>query len=43
LLGDPLLADSVVRDGSIDLVMLGTALRENPYWAHIARIVLDTS
>lgn len=43
LLGDPLLADSVVRDGSIDLVMLGSALRENPYWAHIARIVLDTN
>lgn len=40
LLGDPHLADSVVRDGSIDLVMLGTALRENPYWVHIARIIL---
>lgn len=40
LLGDPYLADSVVRDGSVDLVMLGSALRENPYWAHIARIIL---
>lgn len=40
LLGDPYLADSVVRDGSIDLVMLGRALQANPYWAHLARIVL---
>lgn len=39
-LGDPHLADSVIRDGSVDLVMLGRALRDNPYWAHIARIVL---
>lgn len=41
-LGDPRLADSVVREGSVDLVMLGTALRENPYWPHIARIVLSS-
>jgi 2,4-dienoyl-CoA reductase-like NADH-dependent reductase (Old Yellow Enzyme family) len=39
-LGDPHLADSVIRDGSVDLVMLGRALRANPYWVHIARIVL---
>lgn len=40
LLGDPHLADSVVRDGSVDLVMLGRSLRTNPYWPHLARIVL---
>jgi 2,4-dienoyl-CoA reductase-like NADH-dependent reductase (Old Yellow Enzyme family) len=39
-LGDPHVADGVIRDGSIDLVMLGRALRVNPYWTHIARIVL---
>jgi 2,4-dienoyl-CoA reductase-like NADH-dependent reductase (Old Yellow Enzyme family) len=42
VLGDPHLADSLVREGSIDLVMLGQALRENPYWPHIARIVLES-
>ncbi len=42
LLGDPHLADSVVRDGSLDLVMLGKALCNNPYWTHIARIVLSS-
>jgi len=42
LLGDPHLADSVVRDGSIDLVMLGRSLRTNPYWTQLARIVLDS-
>lgn len=31
-LGDPLLADSVVRDGSLDLVMLDEALRRDPDW-----------
>jgi NADPH2 dehydrogenase len=40
LLGDPRLADSVIREGSVDLVMLGRSLRTNPYWAHIARIIL---
>lgn len=42
LLGDPFLADSVVRDGSVDLVMLGRSLRSNPYWVHIARIILSS-
>lgn len=42
LLDDPLLADSVIRDGSIDLVMLEQALHDNPYWVHIARIVLES-
>lgn len=37
LLGDPHLADSVIRDGSIDLVMLRQALRTNPDWPHYAR------
>jgi 2,4-dienoyl-CoA reductase-like NADH-dependent reductase (Old Yellow Enzyme family) len=36
-LSDPLLADSVVRDGSVDLVMLGTALRADPDWPRRAR------
>jgi 2,4-dienoyl-CoA reductase-like NADH-dependent reductase (Old Yellow Enzyme family) len=31
-LGDPFLADSVVRDGSLDLVMLNGSLRSNPDW-----------
>jgi 2,4-dienoyl-CoA reductase-like NADH-dependent reductase (Old Yellow Enzyme family) len=43
LLGDPHLADSVIRDGSVDLVMLGKALRANAYWTHIAHIVLASS
>ncbi|NJO07011.1 MAG: NADH:flavin oxidoreductase [Chloroflexaceae bacterium] len=43
LLGDPLLANSVIQDGSVDLVMLGRSLRSNPYWAHIARIVLESN
>lgn len=42
LLGDPLLADSVVRDGSVDLVMLGRSLRTNAYWTQLARIVLES-
>jgi 2,4-dienoyl-CoA reductase-like NADH-dependent reductase (Old Yellow Enzyme family) len=36
-LGDPILADSVIRDGSLDLVMLNGALRINPDWPHEAR------
>lgn len=31
-LGDPILADSVIRDGSLDLVMLNGSLRANPDW-----------
>lgn len=36
LLGDPQLADSVVRDGSVDLVMLGRALALDPDWPRSA-------
>ncbi len=39
-LGDPQLADSVVRDGSVDIVMLGRSLRSNPDWPRIARAAL---
>lgn len=35
-LGDPILADSVIRDGSLDLVMLNGSLRANPDWANEA-------
>jgi NADPH2 dehydrogenase len=31
-LDDPLLADSVVRDGSVDLVLIGHALHRDPLW-----------
>lgn len=40
LLGEPYLADSVIRDGSIDLVMLGQTLRNNPEWPNMARSFL---
>lgn len=40
LLGDPALADSVVRDGSVDLVMLGSALRADPDWPRVAQAQL---
>jgi 2,4-dienoyl-CoA reductase-like NADH-dependent reductase (Old Yellow Enzyme family) len=40
LLGDPLLADSVVRDGSVDLVMLDGTLRADPDWPQAARALL---
>lgn len=40
LLGDPLVADGVVRDGSVDLVMLGAALRADPDWPRAARELL---
>lgn len=36
-LGDPILADSVIRDGSLDLVMLNGSLRANPDWPREAR------
>jgi 2,4-dienoyl-CoA reductase-like NADH-dependent reductase (Old Yellow Enzyme family) len=36
-LDDPLLADSVVRDGSVDLVVIGRALRHDPLWPQQAR------
>jgi 2,4-dienoyl-CoA reductase-like NADH-dependent reductase (Old Yellow Enzyme family) len=41
LLGDPQLADSVVRDGSVDLVMLDQALRDDPDWPQMARERLE--
>jgi 2,4-dienoyl-CoA reductase-like NADH-dependent reductase (Old Yellow Enzyme family) len=40
LLGEPYLADSVVRDGSIDLVMIGHTLLHNPEWPRLARSFL---
>lgn len=43
LLGDSQLADSVVRDGSVDLVMLGQALRNDPAWPNAARAALNNS
>lgn len=39
-LGDPQLADSVIRDGSADLVMLRQALHTNPDWPRIAQATL---
>jgi 2,4-dienoyl-CoA reductase-like NADH-dependent reductase (Old Yellow Enzyme family) len=40
LLDDPQLADSVIEDNSVDLVMLDQTLQTNPYWPKIARIIL---
>ncbi len=40
-LGDPILADSVIRDGSLDLVMLNGSLRANPDWPRYAYDVLQ--
>ncbi len=40
MLGEPYLADSMVREGSIDLVMLDQELRTNPQWASMARAFL---
>jgi 2,4-dienoyl-CoA reductase-like NADH-dependent reductase (Old Yellow Enzyme family) len=40
LLGDPQLADSIIRDGSVDLVMLDQALRNDPDWPQAARQAL---
>lgn len=39
-LGEPYLADSVIREGSVDLVMLGQSLRMNPLWPQLARSFL---
>jgi 2,4-dienoyl-CoA reductase-like NADH-dependent reductase (Old Yellow Enzyme family) len=39
-LSDPWLADSLIREGSVDLVMLCTALRLLPEWPHLARRAL---
>ncbi len=36
-LGDPLLADSIVRDGSVDLIMLDQSLRRDPDWPRHAQ------
>jgi 2,4-dienoyl-CoA reductase-like NADH-dependent reductase (Old Yellow Enzyme family) len=35
-LSDPLVADGSIRDGSVDLVMLGAALRSRPDWPRLA-------
>lgn len=40
-LDDPHLADSVIRDGSVDLIMLDKALRLDPTWPIKARECLD--
>lgn len=39
-LGEPDLADSVIREGSADLVMIGEALRDDPDWPQHARLAL---
>jgi 2,4-dienoyl-CoA reductase-like NADH-dependent reductase (Old Yellow Enzyme family) len=39
-LGEPHLADSIIREGSVDLVMLGKTLRANPEWPSLARSFL---
>jgi 2,4-dienoyl-CoA reductase-like NADH-dependent reductase (Old Yellow Enzyme family) len=40
LLADPELSDSVIADGSADLVALGESLRAEPRWPHYAQSVL---
>jgi NADPH2 dehydrogenase len=40
---DPLLVDSVIRDGSADLVALNEVLRTNPLWPQEARMVLENN
>lgn len=42
LLDDPHLADSVIREGSADMIMLGRALRINPDWPQTAYAVLQS-
>lgn len=42
LLADAELADSVIRDGSADLVTLGESLRVEPRWPQYARTALET-
>jgi 2,4-dienoyl-CoA reductase-like NADH-dependent reductase (Old Yellow Enzyme family) len=41
LLADAELADSVIRDGSVDLVALGESLRASPLWPQYARLALS--
>ncbi|WP_322819977.1 NADH:flavin oxidoreductase [Chloroflexus sp.] len=41
-LSDPWLADAAIQDGSVDLVMLCTALRLLPEWPQLARRMLGT-
>ncbi|GAB4108634.1 MAG: NADH:flavin oxidoreductase [Roseiflexaceae bacterium] len=41
LLADAELADSVIRDGSVDLVALGESLRAEPRWPQYARHALS--
>lgn len=40
LLSNPYLAESFVRDGSVDMVMLERTLVVNPYWPQLAHIML---
>src|SRR3546814_12729360 len=35
-INDPQQADALVRDGKVDLVMLGRALLDNPHWPYEA-------
>lgn len=42
LLDEPYLADSVVREGSLDMVMVGDSLKHNPEWPNLARSFLVT-
>lgn len=40
LLSNPFLAESFVRDGSVDMVLLERTLQVNPYWPQLAQILL---
>lgn len=40
--GDFYLADSVIRDGSADMIMLADTLRTDPNWPHIAYTALSS-
>jgi 2,4-dienoyl-CoA reductase-like NADH-dependent reductase (Old Yellow Enzyme family) len=41
LLDDAELADSVIRDGSADLISVGARMRVEPDWPHQARAILS--
>jgi 2,4-dienoyl-CoA reductase-like NADH-dependent reductase (Old Yellow Enzyme family) len=42
-LDDPYLADSIIADGSVDLVMVDLVLEEDPHWVKYAARVLSIS
>lgn len=42
MLGNPHLAESFVRDHSVDLIMLEHTLHQNPYWPQLAQIILTS-